>query len=278
MAADRRTLYVSDLDGTLLRPDGTLGDFTAAVVNELVAGGGLFTYATARSPYRAALLTQSLNLQLPLITYGGAVITDPVTSRTLRTATPPAAAVRTLITAAARRGLQPLVFVQHAGRDRLCWIDGPLNWGTGDFLRRRTDDPRLLPLASWSQVSLEQVFYISLIGPLTDLEECRSDLVEELADCDVLISEDVYVPGQFILDLTSAAGTKAAALQQVAAEVKADEVVCFGDNVNDLGMFGAADRSYAVANAVAEARRVATAVIGSNAVEGVARWLREHAA
>jgi 5-amino-6-(5-phospho-D-ribitylamino)uracil phosphatase len=43
----RRPLLVSDLDGTLLRPDGTLSDLTSRVINSYVAEGGLFTYATA---------------------------------------------------------------------------------------------------------------------------------------------------------------------------------------------------------------------------------------
>ncbi|SDJ04962.1 hypothetical protein SAMN05444157_1466 [Frankineae bacterium MT45] len=277
MAAAHRTLYVSDLDGTLLLPDGTLGTLTVDVVNELVSRGGLFTYATARSPFRAALLTRPLSLQLPLITYGGAVIANPVSGEPIATATPPSGAVTALIDSAESRDLQPLLFLQHAGRDRLCWIDGPLNWGTNDFLERRADDPRLMPLTGWSEVSLEQVFYMSIIGPLTELEGCRSELATELAACDALISEDVYVPGQFILDVTSSAGTKAVALRRVAADVQADEIVCFGDNINDLGMFAVADRAYAVANAVAEVRQAATAVIGGNADQGVARWLEENA-
>lgn len=43
------TLYVTDLDGTLLRPDGSLGRRTLTVVNAFIASGGLITDATARS-------------------------------------------------------------------------------------------------------------------------------------------------------------------------------------------------------------------------------------
>ena len=43
------TLYVSDLDGTLLQPDATLSRFARSGLEELLADGALFTVASARS-------------------------------------------------------------------------------------------------------------------------------------------------------------------------------------------------------------------------------------
>ena len=54
----------------------------------------------------------------------------------------------------------------------------------------------------------------------------------------------------------------------------ADRVVSFGDGKNDLPLFQASDACYAVANAVPELKKCATAVIGSNQEDGVAAWLR----
>ncbi len=44
-----KTLYLSDLDGTLLRPDERVSPYTADVINRFVCSGGNFSYATARS-------------------------------------------------------------------------------------------------------------------------------------------------------------------------------------------------------------------------------------
>ena len=44
-----KTLYVSDLDGTLLRSDERTSDYTNQVINRLTEQGMLFSYATARS-------------------------------------------------------------------------------------------------------------------------------------------------------------------------------------------------------------------------------------
>ena len=51
----------------------------------------------------------------------------------------------------------------------------------------------------------------------------------------------------------------------------------FGDGKNDVDMFELADEAYAVANAVPELKAKATAVIGGNNEDGVAKWLLENA-
>ncbi len=45
--------------------------------------------------------------------------------------------------------------------------------------------------------------------------------------------------------------------------------------INDIELFKAADRSYAVANAVPELKAIATDVIESNNNDGVARFIRQ---
>ena len=50
-------------------------------------------------------------------------------------------------------------------------------------------------------------------------------------------------------------------------------VVVFGDQINDIGMFRTADEAYAVAGAAPELAELATAIIGSNDDDAVARWL-----
>ena len=55
-----------------------------------------------------------------------------------------------------------------------------------------------------------------------------------------------------------------------------DRIVSFGDAVNDIPMFEMSDECYAVENAVAELKAVATGIIGRNDQDGVARWLLEH--
>ena len=52
-----KTLFVSDLDGTLMRSDKTLSEKTVQTLNRLIENGVLFTYATARSIQSAMEIT-----------------------------------------------------------------------------------------------------------------------------------------------------------------------------------------------------------------------------
>jgi hypothetical protein len=281
------TLYVSDLDGTLLLPDGTLGARTVAVVNALVEAGGLFTYATARGYESSCRVTGALRLGLPVITYGGAVIVDPRTGRPRYGARVPAAAVAAMLaatetteTTGAADGaspVQPVVFANHGGRDRVCWLPARSTPAVESYLARRAPDPRFLPLDDWREIDWAEVFFYAVLGELAPLQRLRDTLADALDGCHVTLTEEIYAPGQYWLEVGSLAGTKAAALRTVAGAAGADRLVCFGDNLNDLPMFALADESLAVANALEEVRSRASAVIGGNAEEGVATWLSAHA-
>ena len=55
------------------------------------------------------------------------------------------------------------------------------------------------------------------------------------------------------------------------------KLVVFGDGINDMPLFHIANESYAMADAVPELKKIATAVIDSNNNDGVAKWIMENA-
>ncbi|WP_285680995.1 HAD family hydrolase [Actinoplanes sp. NBRC 103695] len=274
-----RELLVSDLDGTLLRPDGKLGTRTVRTVNRFLADGGLFTYATARSFASAARATAALDLTLPVITYGGAMMVDPRTGDARPAHLLDQAVVDTVLShCTARPSLQPILFVMREDRDRVCWLTDHHTPAVDTFLSYRRDDPRLLPLTAWSQIDLAAVISIALIGSPEALLPVRTDLDAFAATCHAVYSEDVYAPGEWWVELTSSAATKAAAVAALRDEIGATSLTCFGDGPNDGPMFAIADRAIAVANAIPELRAAAHSVIGSNADEAVATWIASHGA
>ncbi len=78
-----KTLYVSDLDGTLLRSNETTSEYTNNIINKLTDRGMIFSYATARSLITAKKVTSGLRAEIPLIVYNGAFIVDNLTSEVL---------------------------------------------------------------------------------------------------------------------------------------------------------------------------------------------------
>ena len=71
-----KRLYITDLDGTLLSPEGSISAKTAAILNSLTAEGICFTFATARSVYSAKPITSALDINVPCILMNGVSIYD----------------------------------------------------------------------------------------------------------------------------------------------------------------------------------------------------------
>ncbi|MEO6885735.1 MAG: HAD family hydrolase [Jatrophihabitantaceae bacterium] len=273
--ADPGTLLVSDLDGTLLRSDGTLGRRTVQVVNRYIEEGGRFTVATARSFTSAAAVTQELMLTLPVITYGGAIIVDPRSGQPRQAQMlPEVTANDVLALTEGHSSVEPIVFAVWQGRDRLCWRPAHATPGIDRFLARRRGDPRLFPVSEWTAISSADVFYISLISEQTQLVELRTRLSAN--GVHATFSEDIYTPGDWALELTASSATKATAVTTLRDELRARRVVCFGDNQNDLPMFGIANWAVAVANAAPDIRAAAHEITTTNDTDGVAHWITEN--
>ena len=64
-----KTLYVSDLDGTLLRNNETTSEYTNETINKLVEQGMLFSYATARSFQTSHKVTKGLNAKIIMMVH-----------------------------------------------------------------------------------------------------------------------------------------------------------------------------------------------------------------
>jgi len=71
-----KTLFVSDLDGTLLRNDATISEYSKNKLNEFISSGVLFTVATARSVASITKMLEGVDIELPVIEFNGGFISD----------------------------------------------------------------------------------------------------------------------------------------------------------------------------------------------------------
>jgi hydroxymethylpyrimidine pyrophosphatase-like HAD family hydrolase len=251
------------------------------MVRRTIASGAWVSYATARSLHSARPATEGCGFQLPVIVYGGAFLVDPVTGTVLTGQTIEADAVEMVVECARAHKLPPLVYwLDDQGEDRISWELGTESPGILTYLSDRSGDPRFAPVTDNSSLR-NSVFYVSIIGDRTALEalEVLADEVRALvgAEIHVNVQADTYHPEQIWLEITHRDAHKAAALRELASRLGATRVVSFGDNMIDLPMFEASDECYAVSNAIDPVKAAATAVIGSNDSDAVARWLQEHA-
>lgn len=267
-----KTLYVTDLDGTLLRSDETTSDFTNQTINDLAARGMLFSYATARSYVTSAKVTKGLDAHIPLIVYNGALVIDHGTGEIMISnffGQEIQEVLRDLIS----HEIFPIVYAFIDGVERYSYIPERCTWGMRDYIASRSGDRRENPVKDADALCRGEVFYISCI----DEEEKLEPFYEKYKDqCHAVYQKDIYSGAQW-LELMPLAASKSNAIRQLKAQLGCDYLVVFGDGKNDIDMFHLADESYAVENAAPELKAIATGVIGSNDEDAVAKWLLEHA-
>ena len=267
-----KTLYVSDLDGTLLRSDVSTSDYTNRTINRLARQGMLFSYATARSYSTSAKVTRGLDAHIPLIVYNGAMIVDNVTGEILLSNFFGGDAHEVLDGLLAH-GVVPIVYAFVDGVERFSYVPARSSRGVLDFVASRRGDRRDNPVASVGDLYRGEIFYFACIGE----EEKLEPLERKYRDVyHTVYQKDIY-SGEQWLEIMPLAASKSNAIRQLREKLGCDRLVVFGDGKNDVDMFELADEGYAVSNAAPELKAVATAVIGSNDEDAVAHWLSEHA-
>lgn len=269
-----KTLYVTDLDGTLLNTHDTINPYSIEIINRLVEQGMLFTYATARSQVSAAVVAKGLSAKIPVIVYNGAFILNPATGEMLSELyfePEEAEKVKGLLTA---YNINPLVYSYVDGAEKVSWVTGRVNEGCKHYLSKRKEDRRLRPLTDSGGLYDGKVFYYTCIGEREELQPLY-ELLKQDSRYRCTLQQELYRP-EYWLEIMPAKATKAEAIRRLKELWQCDRVVSFGDAVNDLPMFEISDECYAVSNAVEELKAAATCIIGSNEEDGVARWLAEN--
>lgn len=270
-----KTLYVSDLDGTLLRRDVRISPYSCGVINSLIENGLMFSYATARSIYTAETAAQGLNVRLPVIINNGVSIIDPVTKKRYVTncfSDDEAAEIYDILMSF---GIFPSVAAIIDGNEKYLYDRNNINPKLAEFIASRKNDSRNTPLDDTSVILDGDVFYFTCIGEVEKLLSAY-DVIKKMNDKYTSIFQyDIY-SGEPWLEVMPLYATKANAVRQLKQMYNCDTVVVFGDGINDIPMFKSADRCYAVANAADELKALATDIIESNENDGVARWLLEN--
>ena len=267
-----KTLYVSDLDGTLLRSDQRTSEFTNATINALVQRGMLFSYATARSYHTANKVTRGMTAAFPLIVYNGAFILDKASGKHLLENYFEKASAVKLLHELIASGIQPIVYAFIDGKEKFSYQRDKVNAATWEFILSRTGDSRERPVTDTEELLRGEIFYFACIDEPEKLRPFY-ERYGQVHHC--FYHRDIYSKEQW-LEIMPGKASKANAILQLKELLGCDRLVVFGDGVNDLDMFRAADEAYAVENAVPELKAAATAVIGSNDEDGVAKWLSEN--
>lgn len=265
------TLYVSDLDGTLLGSGQVTSEYTNKVINNLVSKGMVFSYATARSLVTAKKATQGINAKIPLIVYNGVFIVDNVTEE-IMIANYFEEDVKNVLDDLFDNGVYPIVYAYINGIEKFSFIPGRCTRGMVSFLESRNGDIRTNVVQETEDLKKGSIFYITCIDEPEKLKPLY-DKYKKVFHC--VYQTDIYTNEQW-LEILPKAASKSNAVKQLETYLGCNKLIVFGDGKNDIDMFEVAEESYAVENAHDELKKKATSVILSNNDDGVARWLEEN--
>jgi HAD superfamily hydrolase (TIGR01484 family) len=257
-------LVASDLDGTLLRPDGTVSGRTRAAIERVIAAGVTFVIVTGRPSRSVREIAARAGVRGLAICANGALVYD-LDADEVVAATPLAAEVGRRLVTELHAALPGAVFASET-EDRFQAMTG---WGRRGLSAGgvELDDPLALVAAP--------VIKLLVRHP----ERPFAELVGRVR---AVAGEDAVVTwsGVGLAEVSAAGVTKAFALEWVCRRlgVTPDRVVALGDMPNDLPMLAWAGRSVAVANADAEVVAAADEVTAANTDDGVAIILERIAA
>lgn len=256
-----------DLDGTLLRSDGSLSERSVQAVTQASSRGVHVVLATGRPPRTVRPIHEALGLQTPSIHYNGALVRCWRTDTVLHHQ-PLDATLAWRVVHYARR-LYPPAIVHAELEDR--WYTDRLSTALRiDNLPQSIPD-RVAPLRQW--LRHQPVTKLMFLAPPGVLRWLWRAIAQAFRSRVVTVVNEPH-----LLQIVERRVDKAAALKRIAREldVPASQVMAVGDAMNDLGMLRWAGVPVAVANASEQIKSLAVHVVPSNDAEGVAHAIERH--
>jgi len=261
-------LIATDLDDTLLNENSKISERNRKAIEAARRKGVYFTLATGRMAQSTFRYARQLEVELPLITYHGALVCSlheekPYYYRPLEFAL-----VRDIIKEAQERSHHVNLYLE----DRL-------------FVKEYNRITSFYK--NFSSVEIEPV------GDLVEYLDCRGmappkvtiiDKEEAMEEIEVILKE--RFPGRLnlmlsrpsFLEITHNLATKGQALKTLAKDlgINREEIIAFGDSINDLDMLEYAGLGVAVENARPQAKEVADIIAPSHQEDGVAEIIEQY--
>lgn len=250
-------LLLFDLDGTLLRSDKTISDYTLEVLEKCREKGLLVGISTSRSEKNFLTFLKELRPDV-IISSGGALLKyqDEYIHKA---------------------EFSPEETSQMIGLAReICGADVEITIDTlTEHYWNYKIDPNKLD-ASWGE---------SIYTNFEDFQECglkmcveifdvakAAQLAESLPGCDCV----KFTDGEWY-KFTKKTATKETAIITLCEKcgISVDSIIAFGDDLVDIGMLKLCGKGVAMGNALEEVKQAADVVIGSNDEDGIGEYLEK---
>jgi 5-amino-6-(5-phospho-D-ribitylamino)uracil phosphatase len=267
-------LLVFDLDGTLLNQYSEISPYTQETLALLSSKGISYTLATGRTLHSAQEIIEGHRFPLPQIYSNGVITWDPSNQTIVLDNVLTVADAVVAMEAAFSQGLTPFITAIDKNNKQTIY-HSEIKQKVEQRLLNTFYIRRGIAIRSIEDMpSHAQITNISMLGLAADIDKVEQRIRQHdhlITYCGPAIEEQ----GLKWMDVHHSDANKGSAVDKLCQQLGVRNLVCFGDNDNDLSMFARADESYAPENASANVKAAATNVIGHHQEDGIAVYLRE---
>ncbi len=256
-----------DLDGTLLDPDGRITEENAAAVRRAQEKGIICAIASGRAEGNVILMLKDANLVCPACVLNGGLVFDENWTRISSSPMAPSLACR-LCDLLSREKLKYVLL----GDRVICTSEkGFLHHSEERYGERMHKMGHLFlhgseELRSYARTGTTYKFYLCEI----------SDPAEIIGKLSAVTGIGLTRSGSSNIEIMPAEVSKAAGVRRLCGHygIAPENVMCIGDEMNDLEMIGMCGVGVAMGNASPSVRSAADEVTLDNASSGVAHAIR----
>lgn len=250
-----KKLIVTDLDGTLLKDDKSISDYTIEVLNRVRQEGHVFVIATAR-PLRAAKeFLKKVEIDAGIYHNGALIYKSGKQIDGFQICDPKSVVDKIL-------RLNPMVSIAVESNDVLY-----SNFNAEEF---------------WPGTSyvLTQACFEELIDKKADKIIVAVSSIEEMKRYESCLTDDLYIQlsENKIGMIMKKDANKRNGVSFLAKEfgIEKKNIIAFGDDYNDIDMIKYAGTGICVYNGLQEVKDISDIVCQSNEENGVARWIEDN--
>ncbi len=270
-AVDYRMVAI-DLDGTLLRKDGTMGERTRRALQAAVKRGIKVVICTGRRFRTTLPVLAELQLAVPVIVHGGQLIKDADTHETLHHHYLPQELSLGAVKFLKAHGATPIVYVDLFTQGIDIHLDNERDGHPFHLKYLERNRAHCHFVGDVTSVFCPQTIHIGALADRASLERLDVRLEREFgSSIRHLVMNNTNDEGAF-LEIMTPGNSKWRALSVLinAAGFAPEQVICIGDEVNDLEMIRHAGLGVAMGNATPAIKAVADYITRTNEEDGVA--------
>lgn len=257
-------LMAVDIDGTLLNDSGELTENTKNAIRQWVDKGLIFTIASGRPIQGIEGLNKTLNLDVPFITYNGAMVVLGKSKKVLYEQKLSRIDAEEIIKLGEKYNVTIMI-----------WKDNELYVPT---LNERVNKYKIISgvepiiINNMEQLIENGVTKILWYDEVEKIEQYKNEIGRYLSD-----NVNFHPSRPYFMEFVDKYASKAIAMERLGQYygIKQSEMIAVGDGFNDLSMIEYAGLGVAMANSPDEVKERADYITLSNEEDGVAHVIHE---